>query len=97
MLRLRRKSFLNDLSKYGDGEYYPVSQLEDVDDVIFGDVADTVKETKIERFSWVDVKRRFDETLEGLDNLSYIAGFMNSSVKQAQPPFLRLNIKTLLV
>ena len=75
------KELLNDLSKYGDGEYYPVSQLEDVDDVIFGDVADTVKETKIERFSWVDVKRRFDETLEGLDNLSYIAGFMNSSVK----------------
>jgi hypothetical protein len=63
------------------GVYYEISNLEKVDSLVFGTVANDVTESVIEKNSTVNIERYRDPIVEGLSSLSSVSGFVQSMAK----------------
>ena len=63
------------------GVYYEISNLEKVDSLVFGTVANSVTESVIERNSTVNIERYRDPIVSGISSLSSVSGFVQSVAK----------------
>lgn len=61
--------------------YYFLESLDDVSDLIIGEVANEVTETIIEEYSPTEIKDRKDASVSGLTSLPGVYGFVSSSKK----------------
>ncbi len=79
------KKRLEDIASEGHGGYYYSNNLESVNDVTFGQVADKVKISVVEKDSAVGVSRRNDPLLENIDcnNIPNISGYMYTGAKRS--------------
>ena len=69
------------IAEYGRGRYYWLRDERDLDELIFGDVADEVTETVIEKQSPVTIKDVRDETVKGISYLPDVYGYVYSKAK----------------
>lgn len=60
------KQMLQDVADKGQGKYYYSNNLESMDEVTFGDIADAMTKSIIEEDTPVTVERRTDGVLEGI-------------------------------
>ncbi len=89
------KAMLESVAQAGHGNYYywPPRQQE-IPDVLFGQIAGNLKETVIDgRQTTVNVKRRDDKTLDGIDraNIPDVWGYIYSFGKASATNVLTLN------
>ena len=63
------------------GVYYEISNLEKVDSLVFGTVANDVTESVIEKNSTVNIERYRDPIVSGLSSISSVSGFVQSMAK----------------
>lgn len=76
------KLLMENIAKTGNGQYYFASSLEQLDGVLFGEFADNVTESVIERPSKVNASRVLDDVLADVNlDGDYVNGFVNSSAK----------------
>ena len=76
------KLLMENIAKTGNGQYYFASSLEQLDGVLFGEFADNVTESVIERPSKVNANRVLDDVLTDVNlDGDYVNGFVNSSAK----------------
>ena len=69
------------IANYGRGKYYWLQDERDLDELIFGDVADEVTETVIEKQVPVTVVDAKDESLAGLVHLPDVYGYVYAKAK----------------
>ncbi|MBQ7379434.1 MAG: VWA domain-containing protein [Clostridia bacterium] len=69
------------IASYGRGRYYWLEDERDLDELIFGDVADEVTETVIEKQVPVTVVDSKDDAVKGLYNLPDVYGYVYSKAK----------------
>ncbi len=69
------------ISNYGRGNYYWLQDERDLDKLIFGDVADEVTETVIEKKVAVTIKDQKDEAVKGLVYLPDVYGYVYAKAK----------------
>lgn len=72
---------LKNIAKQGEpySKYFaPPKSIEDVDNIVFGDMADSTAEKIVEKDSWVKINQRYDDVLQGITDVSYISGYVNS-------------------
>lgn len=76
------KTLLENLASQGKGNYFFADTEEALEDVVFGEIGDIMKETVVDRNTRVKVNRRRDETIADFaDKFSsyFIRGFLNGS------------------
>ena len=69
------------IANYGRGRYYWLQDERDLDELIFGEVADEVTETVIERQVPVTIKDTRDESVKGLAYLPDVHGYVYAKAK----------------
>ena len=69
------------IAEYGRGRYYWLQDERDLDELIFGDVADEVTETVVEKQSPVTIKDSKDESVKGLSYLPDVYGYVYAKAK----------------
>ena len=69
------------IANYGRGKYYFLEDERDLDELIFGDVADEVTETVIEKQVPVTVVDPKDEAMSGLSYLPDVYGYVYAKAK----------------
>ncbi len=69
------------IAEYGRGRYYWLQDERDLDQLIFGDVADEVTETVIEKQSPVTIKDSKDEIVKGISYLPDVYGYVYAKAK----------------
>lgn len=72
---------LERIANYGRGKYYWLQDERDLDDLIFGDVADEMTETVIEKRVSVTVADPKDQAVKGLSYLPDVYGYVCSRAK----------------
>lgn len=84
---------LKDIAANGKGNYYLVDTVDKIDKAMFGDIADDVTDTVVNKDSKVEVKRLKDDILTGIDaeNIPNVTGFYNSSAKASATNVLTVN------
>lgn len=73
-------ALLQEVATLGGGKYYKLTQ-DNVDDVLLNEVSGELQETVIEQTSAVTLVRRSDETLQGVNSLPEVSGFVFSKAK----------------
>ena len=63
------------------GKYYSISSPERVEDVVFGDMADTIANVIVERDSLVNIVNSKDGIVSGFDTLPKVSGYILSVLK----------------
>ncbi len=63
------------------GNYYEISNVENVGNVVFGSVANDVTEAVIEKNSTVNIERYRDGIVDGIGALSSVSGYVQSMAK----------------
>ena len=63
------------------GNYYEISVVENVGNVVFGSVANDVTEAVIEKNSTVNIERYRDGIVDGIGALSQVSGYVQSMAK----------------
>lgn len=63
------------------GNYYEISVVENVGNVVFGSVANDVTEAVIEKNSTVNIERYRDGIVDGIGALSQVSGYIQSMAK----------------
>ena len=69
------------IASYGRGRYYWLQDERDLDELIYGDVADEVTESVIEKQVAVTIKDSKDETVAGLAYLPDVYGYVYAKAK----------------
>ena len=69
------------IAEYGRGRYYWLQDERDLDELIFGDVADEVTETVIEKRSPVTIKNEEDDVVKGISYLPDVHGYVYAKAK----------------
>ncbi|MCH5157168.1 MAG: VWA domain-containing protein [Clostridiales bacterium] len=79
------KQMLVEVAKEGHGNYYYSNNLENMDSVTFGDIADELMVTIIEKDTAVKVSRRTDRVLENFDitDVKQVSGYVYSTAKSS--------------
>lgn len=72
---------LKKIANYGRGRYYWLQDERDLDDLIFGDVADEMTEAIIEKQVPVTVVDQKDEVMKGLSYLPDVYGYVYAKAK----------------
>lgn len=77
------ETFLKQLNEAGGGEYYFVDKEEDVEKVVFGEIADDITESVIKQNSAITVERSADGVLEGIgaSDIPYVSGYIYAREK----------------
>lgn len=76
------KELLENIAVRGGGNYFYTPSETELDKVLFGELADELTETIIERYSAVNIQRRTDEVLQDVNfSGAYIGGYVNSKAK----------------
>ncbi len=84
------KARLEGIAQRGSGTYWFANSQTVLDESIFAEISNTFGETVVDRSSYVDVNRYFDDVLEGVKDgsfidseqrLGYISGFVSSRAK----------------
>lgn len=75
------KQTLENVASIGGGKYFLVDDEEKLQDVIFGEIPDDLRETVVDRSSNVTLALRRDEAAAGITDFSYVGGYMNSRSK----------------
>ena len=69
------------IAQYGRGRYYWLQDERDLEELIFGDVADEMTETVIEKQSPVTLRDTKDDALKGISYLPDVYGFVYAKAK----------------
>ncbi len=69
------------IAQYGRGSYYWLQDERDLDDLIFGDVADEVTETVIQKQVPVTILDQKDDAVKGLSYLPDVYGYVYAKAK----------------
>ncbi len=69
------------IANYGRGSYYWLQDERDLDELIFGEVADEVTETVIHKQVAVTIKDQKDETVTGISYLPDVYGYVYAKAK----------------
>lgn len=85
------KQTLENIANIGGGKYFLVDTEEKLQDVMFGEIADDVNETVVERSTNVTLALRRDEAASGITDFSYVDGFMNSKAKASADTVLTVD------
>jgi hypothetical protein len=72
---------LTDIASYGGGNYYYIKSENDLDDLIFSDVADDITESVIVGESVVKIEKPADGVLSGITYLPSVYGYVHSKAK----------------
>ncbi len=73
---------LREISRLGEGgNYYEISNVERVEDVVFGQVANDVTEAIVTKNSTVNIERYKDEIAEGFSTFPSVQGYIRSMEK----------------
>ncbi len=86
---------LNGVANAGHGNYTYINATGsngEIDDKLWGEMADNIVETVVERETKVVVNRRIDESLDNInkDNIPSVSGFVNSASKASATNVLEL-------
>ena len=79
------RQMLINVAKEGHGNYYYSNNLENLDSVTFGQIADELTASIIEKDTVVKVQRRTDSVLNGVDitNVPHVNGYVYSTAKSS--------------
>ncbi len=72
---------LKDMAAAAGGEYYYLERVEQVDQVVFGEIGDNLTETVVNQDTKVTIKEPKDPVLENVSALPNIGGFVHSKAK----------------
>ena len=72
---------MNKIAEYGRGKYHWLEKESDLDKLIFGEVADQVTETVIEKQVSVTLASPKDEVVQGISYLPDVYGYMHAKAK----------------
>ncbi len=92
---MQAKGLLQSLASSGNGKYFYSNNLEKLDEVTFGQIADSVTLTIVEREATVNVTRRTDSSLEGLNlnAVPNVSAYMYGGTKPSATTVLTVNHK----
>ena len=85
------KQLLENIAAQGGGNYYLANTDEELNGIIFGDIADDLNETVIERSTTVKVIKHRDETVQGITDFNHIDGYVNSKEKASANTVLNVD------
>lgn len=74
-------SVMGDIAAAGGGKAYWAKDVETLEELILTEVADDFTEAVIEKVSPVKIKRRYDDTVDGVDTLENVNGYFNNKAK----------------
>ena len=72
---------MKEIARYGRGSYYWLEDERDLDELIFGDVADEMTETVIEKQVPVTIRDAKDEAVKGISYLPDVYGYVYAKAK----------------
>ena len=75
------ESLLRSIASYGGGKYYYAQTEKELNDIMFGKIADNITVSVVEKSSPVVIKTANDELLEGIYALPNIDGYVFASIK----------------
>jgi hypothetical protein len=83
---INAKQLMNNIALNGSGNcFYIDPKTADAEvklnDLVFGDIANDISATVIEKNTYVKVERKNEDVLDGIDSLSYISGYINNKKK----------------
>ena len=81
-------STLKNIASVAGGEYYFCASSENLEDLMFNDIADDVNQTEILGRTEVIVNRENDDVLDGVESLSAINGYVYSKKKASADTIL---------
>ncbi len=85
------KQLLENIAKQGSGNYYLANTEKELEGIIFGDIAEDMNETVIERSTAVKLNRRRDESVEGITDFGFVNGYVNSKEKASATTVLTVD------
>ena len=72
---------LRSIAEVGGGGYYEIAHMEDLEDVMFSEIADDLTESVIEKQTPVSIDKKYDKVLEGISSIPDVHGFMYAKKK----------------
>ncbi len=90
------KRSLERYAAVGHGKYYYSNNLENLDEVTFGEISDNVTATVVEQEATVNVLRRTDSVLSGINisEIPAVSGYVYSRIKPSATTVLTLDHET---
>ena len=85
------KQLLENIAAQGGGSYYLANTDAELDGIIFGDIADDLNESVVERSTAVKINKRRDEAVEGITSFTHIDGYVNSKEKASADTVLNVD------
>ena len=74
-------SLLNNVANAGGGDYYLIERAEQVSELVFATIADSLTDSVIEKKTEVNIEIFRDDVLEGIRTLPSVNGYVNSKPK----------------
>ena len=84
-------ALLNNVANAGGGNYYLIERAEQVSDLVFATIADSLTDSVIEKKTDVNIEIFRDDVLEGIRSLSSVYGYVNSKPKLDATMVLSVN------
>ncbi len=82
---------LNEVATRGGGEYYYVANENSLVDVMFSEIAADVTDSVVEKELEVEISKKNDDVLEGIDSIPNIYGFIQSVAKPSSTVVLTVS------
>ncbi len=88
----KAEKLLKDIPEHGNGKYYYCDDPELLTDIMFGDIADDLTESVVEKTTQVNINRKYDQVLSGLDSeFSEIGGYYVANSKASANTILTVD------
>lgn len=89
------QKLLKDIASYGGGESYSAKTDEELQDIFFKEISDDVKDTIVDRDTWVNVNKPYDDVLKGVGDFenSYVSGYVRGSIKASATTVLTVDFE----
>ncbi|MGN0822425.1 MAG: VWA domain-containing protein [Candidatus Gallimonas sp.] len=85
------KTLLEAISTAGGGMYRLANTVEEAEEIVFGEMGDSSRETVVTGSSAVSIKKSYDEVVSGIDAAPYIDGYVNGKAKARATTVLTTN------
>lgn len=84
---------LQSVAAAGGGSYYYIESQADLEDIIFGEIADDLTESIVEGNFAVNIERHIDDVLDGVTSLPNINGYVQAKAKATSTVVLTVEYK----
>lgn len=85
------EELLQRLAQIGYGNYYFADDMEDLEDLILGEVADDITESIVKTPTVVNIDKRYDDVVTGVSTLPHVTQYVYARLKASATNVLTVN------